>query len=145
MKTIMARTAVALGLMIPGSAFAQTTADYEYTPQVGVEPPATGDVQLSPPPAPSGIATPAETPLQGQWIYTDAYGWIWVPADATPQLVGAEPYVYLYTPLYGWTWYVSPWGPRPFYLGSWVHHAYHAPHVWLGGRWIAPHLAPRVY
>src|SRR5262249_1493334 len=47
---------------------------------------------------------------QGQWVWTNDYGWVWVPAEATPLAVGGEPYVYLYRPTIGWTWFASPWG-----------------------------------
>ena len=100
-------------------------------------------------PAPGVPAVPA----QGQWVYTDQYGWIWVPEGSTTVYVQEQPYVYLYTPTYGWTWYGSPWGPGRYYYGPWVHHVWGAPRVWHRGGWYAPHVvvrphvyaAPRVY
>ena len=92
-------------------------------------------------------------PQQGQWVYTETYGWIWVPEGSTTVLVQEQPYVYLYTPTYGWTWYGSPWGPGRYYVGPWVHHAWGPPRVWHRGGLYAPHVvvhprivgAPRVY
>ena len=85
-------------------------------------------------------ATPVYAqPATGQWVYTDAYGWIWVPAGSTSYEVASQPYVYLYTPSYGWTWYVSPWGRGAYYAGPWVHarsYAWGAPHVWVHNAWI---------
>jgi hypothetical protein len=94
-------------------------------------------------PAPAVPAVPA----QGQWVYTDQYGWIWVPEGSTTVYVQEQPYVYLYTPTYGWTWYGSPWGPGRYYYGPWVHHVWGAPRVWHRGGWYAPHVVvrPRVY
>jgi hypothetical protein len=59
----------------------------------------------APPPYAQGLAS-----TQGQWVWSDQYGWMWVPAEATPLEVQGEPYVYLYTRSYGWTWFDSPWG-----------------------------------
>jgi hypothetical protein len=85
---------------------------------------------------------PAVSP-QGQWVYTETYGWIWVPEGTTSVIVHEQPYVYLYTPAYGWTWYGSPWGRGVFYVGPWVHHGYGAPRVWHRGGWYAPHVVVR--
>jgi hypothetical protein len=89
---------------------------------------------------------------QGQWVYTDQYGYIWVPEGSSTVYVQEQPYVYLYTPTYGWTWYGSPWGPGRYYYGPWVHRAWGAPRVWHRGGWYAPHVVvaphvvgPRVY
>ncbi len=77
----------------------------------------------------------------GQWVWTERYGWVWVPAEASPLEVQGEPYVYLYTPAYGWTWFDSPWGwygpdggwgwARPWYGSYWGprYHAYASPGV----------------
>jgi hypothetical protein len=84
---------------------------------------------------------PVQSVPQGRWVWTEEYGWIWVPAGATTHPVGGEPYVYIYTPLYGWTWYASPWGWGPYYYGVWAHRPWawrYAPHVWYGRGWVAP-------
>jgi hypothetical protein len=82
------------------------------------------------PPAP-----PAETPAApqaqpaapvppGQWVYTQQYGWIWMPyADAythVPADGWGAPYAYVYYPAYSaWTWVAAPWvwgyGPWPVF------------------------------
>jgi hypothetical protein len=90
----------------------------------------TGCEEMPPAEAPVQAQVVAEAPTsQGQWVWTEQYGWVWVPADAVPLAVQGEPYVYLYTPTYGWTWFDSPWGwygpaggwgwARPWYGGYW--------------------------
>ena len=84
----------------------------------------------SPPAPPAGVSpTAPEAPAtDGQWVYTDAYGWIWVPAGSvSTDDVDAQPYVYLYAPEVGWTWFLSPWGVGPFFVGPWVHAPYPYP------------------
>ena len=114
------------------------------------------DAQDAQPPAesqPVQVQPAAQAPAprpEGQWVYTEEYGWVWVPAGASTSPIGDEPYVYLYTPAYGWTWYVSPWGWGPFNYGPWLHRpwAWHyAPRVWGGRVWIAPrvHVWPHAY
>lgn len=68
----------------------------------------------------------------GQWVYTTEYGWLGVSDNTTTVAFEGVPYVYLYTPAWGWTWYVSPWGPGPYYYGSWVRHVWH-PAGWHHG------------
>jgi hypothetical protein len=98
--------------------------------------------QGTPPPPPEGMSpsSPDTEKTDGQWVYTDADGWIWVPAGSTASDVNAEPYAYLYAPSIGWSWFLSPWGEGPFFVGSWVH----APHRLEGRRDGAPgHVEPR--
>jgi hypothetical protein len=81
-------------------------------------------------PAPQYDAQPApqaqaqQAPPAGQWVYTQQYGWIWMPyADAytrAPANGYGEPYAYVYAPAYScWTWVAAPWvwgfGPWPFF------------------------------
>ena len=103
---------------------------------------------MQPPPPP---AVPPSVPVQraqpapvqaaqggtGQWVYTQQYGWTWMPYGDqyvyTPEAsVGGYPYEYVYTPSWGWSWLAGPWvwgyGPgiyfsigRPWYFG-WYHH-----------------------
>jgi hypothetical protein len=87
-------------------------------------------------------SVPAVSP-QGQWVYTETYGWIWVPEGTTSVIVQEQPYVYLYTPVYGWTWYGSPWGRGRYYVGPWVHHGFGPPRVWHRGGLYAPHVVVR--
>jgi hypothetical protein len=127
---------------------AQAAPSQDTTQQDATQQTAAAEAPLPPPPEAPQIAT--EAVAQGQWVATETYGWVWVPAGATTYAVGAEPYAYLYTPVYGWTWYVSPWGRGRFQLGPWVHVRMAAPHVWLHDGWIAPRgipvrVAPRAY
>jgi hypothetical protein len=80
-------------------------------------PPPPPPAQQPPPPTPQAVAQPV---AQGQWVYTTAYGWIWVPAGSTTTIVSGVPYAYLYAPAYGWTWYASPWGVGRYAYGPWV-------------------------
>jgi hypothetical protein len=88
-----------------------------------------------------------QPPPQGQWVNTAEYGWIWIPAGATPYAVAGVPYVYLYTPTYGWTWYASPWGWGPYAYGPWVSRPWpfgfrvwhHGPRGW--GWHVGPHVS----
>ncbi len=86
---------------------------------------------LEPPSAPAyGVtvmpAEPVSTPsasADGQWVYTDQYGWLWMPYGN--QYVdegssdGEEPYAYAYDPDDGWGWLAAPWvwgwGPYPYF------------------------------
>jgi hypothetical protein len=71
-------------------------------------------------------AAQPQPPGTGQWVFTNQYGWVWLPYGAQytyePTVEGAYPYSYIYYPTYGWTWVVSPWvwgwGPSP-YFGYW--------------------------
>jgi hypothetical protein len=94
--------------------------------------------------APVFVAPPVPTvPPAGQWVYSDSYGWIWVPEGTTSVIVQEQPYVYLYTPIYGWTWYGSPWGRGVFYVGPWVHHGFGPARVWHRGGLHSPHVVVR--
>ncbi|HEY6004432.1 MAG TPA: hypothetical protein VIV57_16275 [Anaeromyxobacter sp.] len=81
-------------------------------------PPAQAEAPAAPP-----AQAPASAPA-GQWIYTQQYGWIWMPyADAytyAPANGYGEPYAYVYYPAHAcWTWVAAPWvwgfGPWPFF------------------------------
>lgn len=89
--------------------------------------------QLVPPPSPDVVVTPQ--PVEGQWLDTAEYGWVWVPAGTVTYAVGDMPCAYLYTRSYGWTWYASPWGWGRFTVGAWV--ARRSPYgyrAWAHGR-----------
>jgi hypothetical protein len=105
---------------------------------------ATQAAPTSPAPTPPVVAAPPVPPVQaeGQWVYTDTYGWIWVPQGSSAVVVQERPYVYLYTPVYGWTWYGSPWGYGGYHAGPWVHAGWGPARVWHRGGWYAP--APRM-
>jgi hypothetical protein len=98
------------------------------------------------PPAPSAQAAPSApgTAPSGQWVYTEQYGWIWMPyGDAysyVPPGGAGEPYEYVYYPSYGWTWVVAPW---IWGFGAWPYFGvYGAVHFgWYGsGYWRTPWL-----
>ncbi len=85
----------------------------------------------------------------GQWIYTQQYGWVWMPyADdytyVPPDGYG-EPYAYVYYPVYGWTWIAAPW---VWGFGPWPYFGVHGPvfFAWYRhGWWRSPwhwHFAP---
>jgi hypothetical protein len=131
------------GMSISSGAFAQD----EQAPPPEAAPPATESA-----PAPPAAPPAAGVQAQGQWVYTDQYGWIWVPAGSEATTVNAQPYVYLYAPAYGWTWFVSPWGLGPYRAGPWIHAGprwgvgvgapyryYTGPRTWYGYHGVAPH------
>ena len=87
-------------------------------------------------------------PSSGQWVFTEQYGWIWMPyGDAytyAPEDGKAAPYVYVYYPVVGWTWVVAPWiwgwGALPHcVLGCW-HYRWYG-HGW-GPAWRGFRPAP---
>jgi hypothetical protein len=101
-----------------------------------------------PPPPPESVAPPSEPQVQnvqthsvrrhvnGQWVYTEQYGWVWIPYEAqytyAPTGPHTDPYEYVYCPSYGWSWLPAPWvfGEGAFpYFGArgpgrygWSHH-----------------------
>jgi hypothetical protein len=102
------------------------------------------------------MATPVPS---GQWVYTQQYGWLWMPYGAAYTSV-ASPTVaheFVYSPAYGWRWVSAPWvlglgraphwgrlGPRQY---GWYARAWNRPavvHVQSRGRAaIAPRPAGR--
>jgi hypothetical protein len=120
------------------------------TPTEAAQPP-TPAPNRTPPPPPARIVPPTQAQVQtvpapaartapgGQWVYTQQYGWVWMPYGSqytyTPTDTGTSPYEYLYYPTYGWTWLAAPWvfgwGASPFFgaLGPrhfvWYNHAFY--------------------
>ena len=142
MKTMVALPVLVAGLSIASGALAQTAG--QSAPPTA--PPSAPPVATGPTPQ----AEASEAAAQGQWVDTDRYGWVWVPAGGEATTVSAQPYAYLYAPTYGWTWVVSPWGFGPFRPGPWIHargpwigptpYRYYAgPRVWYGHHGVAPH------
>ncbi len=95
---------------------------------------------------PAGTPQPQATYEQqasGQWVYTQQYGWVWMPyGDGytyVPPSGEGEPYEYVYYPSYGWTWVVAPWvwgwGPWPYFgvVGPW-HFGWYG-HGWWRSPW----------
>lgn len=73
----------------------------------------------------------------GEWVWVEAYGWLWVPRVVP---VAWHPYTYgywVYT-TYGWTWVSDwEWGWAPFHYGRWLRHAHHG-WAWVPGYVWAP-------
>jgi hypothetical protein len=106
------------------------------------------------PPADQTAVAPA--PSNGQWVYTDQYGWVWMPYGSgyTYLPAGGYPDMYVYFPAYGWRWCVAPWvwgiGPQPYFgvygwaRFGWYGHGYghwygfHGAPVWAGRGWGHP-------
>lgn len=114
---------------------------------------------VTPPPPVASDARPVYTPTSaaptGQWVYTDGYGWVWMPYEQAYTYVTPgqdDAYEYVYYPSSGWTWIHAPWvigiGPRPYwgrfgplrfswYAHPWFHprHVYYYRHPYhRGGR-----------
>jgi hypothetical protein len=102
-------------------------------------------------------AQPQQSP-PGQWVYTQQYGWLWMPYgdDYTyvPPDGYGEPYLYVYYPVFGWTWVVAPWvwgfGPWPWFglrgpvsFAWWRHGWWRSPWRWrfAPGPRFGPHFA----
>lgn len=126
-----------------------------------------------PPPPPQMAPPPAAAPVQplptprpagtGQWVFTEQYGWVWMPYGSNYTYVptdGGTPSMYVYYPEAGWCWVVAPWlwglGPRPYFsvggpnyfvwfgvgLGHWYgfaspyrHWGWPGRAYWHGGGW----------
>ena len=153
MKTIvelLGRTLPVLcaGLFATSGALAQ---DEQTAPEEAPPPPQGQNATPAPPSAAPAPPDAAQTQAEGQWVYTDRYGWIWVPAGSEAATANAQPYVYLYAPTYGWNWFLSPWGFGPYRAGPWIHavHAgpwprapyryYTGPSVWYGYHGVVTH------
>jgi hypothetical protein len=160
-KLIATSALLATLAVIPAATRAQddsyAVADTEATPDSGAPawtPPAPAE---TPAPQPQAATPP------GQWVYTQQYGWLWMPyADAYTQVPVngyGEPYAYVYYPAYStWTWVAAPWvwgyGPWPVFgvwgparFGWYGHGWWRSParwhwapsHAWYpGGGWRAP-------
>jgi len=113
----------------PDDAVAQAGTPLAQPTQESAPPPSEPPAQ-APPPAPSQIPPPPAQEGQasgsipsGHWVYTQQYGWIWMPYAAAytyaPPDGYGSPYMYVYYPVYGWAWVVAPWvwgwGPWPYF------------------------------
>jgi hypothetical protein len=137
-------------VLAPALAAAQDGAEWQteaapQTPQPERLPPAPPAGQ---PPAPQAQTTSQVPP--GQWVWTQQYGWIWMPyADAYTQVPAngyGQPYAYVYAPAYGcWAWLAAPW---VWGIGPWPVFGVYGParFAWYGhGWWRYPgswHYAP---
>ena len=81
--------------------------------------------QAAPQPVPQMAPAPQPQASSGQWVYTEQYGWVWMPYGNQytyeGTAYGSEPYAYVYYPTYGWTWLAAPWvwgwGAYPYFGG----------------------------
>src|ERR1017187_3920509 len=92
------------------------------TPAPNLQPPAP-PAQLPYPPVQSRVQPQARQMQQpmpanqgssaGQWVYTEQYGWVWMPYGDQYTYEGTaydtSPYAYVYYPSYGWAWLAAPW------------------------------------
>ena len=110
----------------------QTEQPQELPPAPPAEAPAAPQPEATPYQAPAPQVQAQAVP-PGQWVYTQQYGWIWMPYAETytqaPASGYGTPYAYVYYPAWScWTWIAAPWvwgvGPWPFF-GAWgpVHYA----------------------
>ena len=85
------------------------------------------------------LPTPTQQPTRiGQWVYTEQYGWLYMPYGDQYISKGTDDdgnsYGYAYQPGYGWMWLSAPWileeGPSPYFgvLGP-------DEYTWLRGRY----------
>jgi hypothetical protein len=148
MKTFLA-VPIAIGLLSATPAFGQANPQPPSSPPAAQPPEPPSDIPSAPQvrsqqeeqDAAPEQATAGEDsdPAHGQWVYTQQYGWVWMPYGSqytyTPTETGASPYEYVYYPSYGWTWLAAPWvfgfGASPFFgaLGPrnfvWYNHAFY--------------------
>ncbi|HEX9242733.1 MAG TPA: hypothetical protein VF875_09870 [Anaeromyxobacter sp.] len=105
--------------------------------------------QVQPPGPPPGALPPPPpdqpAPADGQWVFTQQYGWVWMPyGDAytyVPPGNTGEPLEFVFYGAYGWTWVSAPWvwgygaspwfgrpGPRHY---AWYQHGWwRSPRRW---------------
>jgi hypothetical protein len=73
----------------------------------------------------------------GEWIYIDAYGWIWAPRVVP---MGWKPYTHgkwIYTD-HGLMWISKyKWGWAPFHYGRWLYDPYYG-WIWIPGKTWGP-------
>jgi outer membrane lipoprotein SlyB len=113
-----------------GTPVSPSPASQAVSPDSPVQPSAT-QPESAPPVAPAVTPAPPVSSAQvqqpgvppGEWVFTQQYGWVWMPYGAgytfTPDYERGDPYMYLYYPAVGWTWVEAPWlwgwGPMPFF------------------------------
>jgi hypothetical protein len=145
---------------VPAPAFSQPAADPNFPPAppeaalAEVQAPPEAPPAQAPPPPPlpaSQAAPPSQVAPQppaapaGQWVYTNQYGWLWIPYGQQYTYIPGDlqvfPDQYVYYPVYGWRWVVAPWvygyGPAPYWGAAGVRlFAWYArPWFRVGGYW----------
>jgi hypothetical protein len=195
MKTAVAMLLLAFPLLAGAQVSPPVNAPPAPAPPAPVQEPPEAAPEATPPPPPPPEVAPALPPSQlfappeptappqserasvppidGQWVYTAQYGWVWMPF--APQFIhvppsGAPPQMFVFYPAFGWRWVVAPWvwglGPQPYWgvhgfshfgwwgrgFGRWygfgpAYVGWGGRYYWSGGRWVAPrriYPAPRV-
>jgi hypothetical protein len=101
--------------------------------------------QTNPPPA------PAPSNVNGEWVYTAQYGWIWIPYDQQYTYVNVNSGVafeFAFYPRFGWRWVLAPWvlglGPGPYFihgprLFAWYRHPWFRVHPLVRRRVVHRH------
>jgi hypothetical protein len=166
------RTLLTAFLLLPALAMAevQTAETVDAAPQP-VQPTSPAPTELilpalpeNPAPPPEGSAPAAQqqqTASTGQWVYTNQYGWVFMPYGNNYTYVptnGDVPDMYVYYPSVGWTWVVAPWvwgwGAMPYFgaygpgrygwygygYGTWygyrgAYAGWYGRGYWYGGHW----------
>jgi hypothetical protein len=108
----------------------------------------TEDAYLAGEPYDDARAADSPGPSDGQWVYTEQYGWLFMPygnqyvdeGDANDE----TPFAFVYYPGSGWVWVAAPWvwgwGAYPYFgaLGAnhfgWFRGLYAAGYGWGGYR-----------
>jgi len=150
--TSAATTAPAMSAAVTPNQIQPTTPPPNFLPPgpTSMNPPVpiTQPIEIHHQPAQSGsLATPATTAPSGQWVFTQQYGWLWMPYDQAYTHVeddAALAYEYVYYPTYGWSWVVAPWvlgfGISPYWGVMGV-----GPFAWYAHPWFrvgTAHLRP---
>lgn len=88
----------------------------------------------------------APVAVNGQWVFTQQYGWVYAPYEQQYTYVTDDvstAWMFMYRPVVGWSWLGAPWviatGPRPFW-GNWGPYRY----AYYANPWFRPR-APFVH
>jgi hypothetical protein len=135
LKSTLVMITTFANLSVAGVAQEPDKAPVNTNSQASAVDPGTPPPTTPPPPPPAVLPKPPSDQPQGtarqkpaeegQWVYTEQYGWVWMPyGDKYTHLPpdGSTPNMYVYYPDAGWCWVVAPWlwgwGPMP-YFGLW--------------------------
>ena len=97
---------------------------------------------------PQPKTAPAEA-NDGQWVYTQQYGWVWLGYARESTYITPEGYAYSYAyyPGNGWCWLYSPWvygwGPAPHWGVRGRRYFVWYAHPWFARPAGPPRPAPR--
>lgn len=94
--------------------------------------------------APGAVVAPAAVPA-GQWVFTQQYGWVFMPyGDGFVSVASpSAPSMYVYSAPVGWRWVAAPWvlgtGPSVWFgTGGGVRFGWYAHPVAWRTRWVRP-------